>query len=88
MEQAKGHSGANIVTVVMRAKGIDLQSAIDFVAGYCECLTQQFICAKANLASRADPIFSRDAVRCLAAFGDWIKGNDESVFRTFPPHCD
>ncbi|KDR79641.1 hypothetical protein GALMADRAFT_63553 [Galerina marginata CBS 339.88] len=82
MEQAKGHSGANIVTVVMKSKGINLQSAVDFIAGYCECLTQQFICAKADLASRTDPVFSKDSVRCLDAFGDWVRGNDEWNFVT------
>ncbi|KDR71994.1 hypothetical protein GALMADRAFT_229201 [Galerina marginata CBS 339.88] len=82
MEQAKGHSGANIITVVMECKGISLQSAIDFVAGYCECLTQQFVWAKAALTLRTDPIFSKDAVRCLEAYGDWIKGNDEWSFAT------
>lgn len=76
MEQAKGHGGANIITVVMKSKGIDLQSAIDFLAGYLESLTQQFFVAKLSLASRADPVFSSDAVRFFKAVGDWIKGYD------------
>ena len=76
MEQAKGHGGANIITVIMKSKGIDLQSAIDFLAGYLECLTQQFLVTKLSLASRADPNFSSDAVRFFEAVGDWIKGYD------------
>ena len=83
MEQAKGHGAANIVTVIMKSKGIDLQAAIDFIAGYCECLIRQFLDAKAVLTSRTDPVFSRDAVRWLDAVGDWIRGNDEYVFHRF-----
>jgi hypothetical protein len=76
MEQAKGHGGANIVTVIMKSKGIDLQSAADFLAGYLECLIQQLLIVKLSLASRADPKFSADAVRFFEAVGDWIKGYD------------
>ncbi|KDR76786.1 hypothetical protein GALMADRAFT_225678 [Galerina marginata CBS 339.88] len=80
MEQSKGHGGANIVTVVMNSKGIGLQSAMDFVHGYCECITQQLLNARISLLSRPDPVFSRDATRCLEAFGDWIRGYDEWNF--------
>ena len=83
MEQAKGHSAANIVTVVMKSKGTDLQSAIDFIAGYCECLVRQLLDAKVALTSRTDPVFSRDVVRWLDAVGDWVRANEEYVFRRF-----
>ena len=75
MEQAKGHSAANAVTVVMRSKVVDLQTAVDVIADYCEVLTLQLLDAQHVLASRADPAFSEDAVRCLEAFGDWVRGN-------------
>lgn len=83
MEQAKGHSAANIVTVVMKTKGTDIQSAIDFIAGYCECLTRQLLEAKVALTSRTDAAFSKDAVKWLDGVGDWIRGNEEYVFRRF-----
>ena len=83
MEQAKGHGGANIVTVIMKSKGVDLQTAVDFLAGYCESLTFQLLNAQRTLATRSDPAFSRDAVRCLEAFGDWVRGNDAFVLFLF-----
>nr|BBH51506.1 putative sesquiterpene synthase [Clitopilus sp.] len=82
MEQAKGHSGANIVTVIMKSKRVDLQTAADFVAGYCEALTAQLLEAKQILSSRSDPAYSKDAVRVLEAFGDWVRGNDDWSFAT------
>ncbi|KDR77735.1 hypothetical protein GALMADRAFT_245845 [Galerina marginata CBS 339.88] len=82
MEQAKGHSAANIITVVMKSKGTDLQSAVDFVAGYCECLIRQLLDAKAVFTSHTDPVFSRDAARWLDGVGDWVRGNEEWCFAT------
>lgn len=82
MEQASGHGGANFVTVVMKSKGINLQSAMDFAGKHCEGLTQQLLDAKVALASRADPVFSKDAVRCVGAYGDWVRGHNKFVFRT------
>lgn len=76
MEQAKGHAAANVVTVIMMSKKMDLQTAVDFIAGYCEALTFQLLDAMYVLSRREDPTFSRDAVRCLEAFGDWVRGND------------
>ena len=34
MEQATGHGGHNIITVVMKEKGMDLDSALEWVAAY------------------------------------------------------
>ncbi|KDR69261.1 hypothetical protein GALMADRAFT_104215 [Galerina marginata CBS 339.88] len=82
MEQAKGHCTTNIITVVMKSKRIDLQSAFDFTAGYCESLTQQLIAAQISLASRTDPVFSNNAVKCLEAIANWVKGSDGWSFAT------
>ncbi|KAF8521796.1 isoprenoid synthase domain-containing protein [Hysterangium stoloniferum] len=82
MEQAKGHGGANAVTVIMKSKQVDLQTAVDFVGGYCEALTTQLVYAQQTLAARSDPVFSKDAVRVLEGFSDWVKGNDVWSFTT------
>ncbi|KAJ7473082.1 isoprenoid synthase domain-containing protein, partial [Mycena galericulata] len=76
MEQSKGH-GANAVTVIMKSKGIDLQAAIDFLGGYCEALTSQLQESRRIFASRNDPVYYKDAVRIIDAFGDWVRGNDQ-----------
>ena len=75
MEQAKGHANANIVTVIMKSKKVDLQSAVDFLGGYCEALMTNFLIATNELASRSDPVFSKDAHRLLEALGDCVMGN-------------
>nr|A0A5Q0QSI8.1 RecName: Full=Sesquiterpene synthase Agr5; AltName: Full=Terpene cyclase Agr5; Flags: Precursor [Cyclocybe aegerita]QGA30881.1 sesquiterpene synthase Agr5 [Cyclocybe aegerita] len=82
MEQSKGHSGANVVTVIMKSKGVDLQTAVDFLGGYCEALTAQLLEAKRILQARSDAAYSRDVVRLMDAFGDWVRGNVAWSFET------
>ncbi|KAJ7501209.1 isoprenoid synthase domain-containing protein [Mycena galericulata] len=84
MEQSKGHGGANAVTVIMKSKGIDLQAAIDFLGGYCEALTSQLQESRRIFASRNDPVYSKDAVRIIDAFGDWARGNDQCIRKNLP----
>ncbi|KAK0193511.1 isoprenoid synthase domain-containing protein [Armillaria mellea] len=80
-EQAKGLSCANAVTVIMKSKQLDLQSAVDFINGYCETLLDQFEKAKEVLSARPEERYA-DAVFLLKAFGDWVRGNDEWCFAT------
>ncbi|KAJ6532993.1 isoprenoid synthase domain-containing protein [Mycena capillaripes] len=82
MEQSKGHGAANVVTVIMKSKAVDLQTAIDFLSGYCEALTSQLQESRRILASRSDPVYCKDAVRIIDAFGDWVRGNDQWSFAT------
>jgi len=82
VEQAKGHGNANILTVVMKSKGINLQSALDFVGGYCEALTTQIKEVRCFLASHTDPMYSRDALRVMDGYGDWIRGHNQWSFIT------
>ncbi|SJK99768.1 related to Linoleate 10R-lipoxygenase COP4 [Armillaria ostoyae] len=81
MEQAKGLSCANIVTVIMKSKQLDLQSAVDFINEYCEALLDQYEEAKEVLSARPEEGYS-DAVLLLKALGDWVRGNDEWSFAT------
>ena len=41
MEQAKGHTGNNVITVLRKAKGIDLQAASDYVGEHFKFLTAE-----------------------------------------------
>lgn len=79
MEQAKGHGNVNILTVIMKSKGINLQSALDFAGGYFEALTTQVNEVRGFLASHKDSIYSQDALRVLDGYGDWVRGNNEYV---------
>ncbi|KAK7437217.1 hypothetical protein VKT23_018659 [Stygiomarasmius scandens] len=82
MEQAKGHSAANIVTVIMKSKEMDIQSAVNFIAGYCEALTAQLLESRRILATKPEPVFNTDAIRVMDAFGDWVRGNVQWSFAT------
>ena len=66
----------------MKSKGVDIQSAVDFVGGYCEALTSQLVEARRILLFRSHRVYSKDAVRILEAFGDFVRGNDQYV-----PNC-
>ncbi|MFX0622770.1 terpene synthase family protein, partial [Escherichia coli] len=52
MEQAKGHSAENILTVLMTETGIDLQAAADYVGALCENYLKEFQEAKTALDDR------------------------------------
>ncbi|KAE9386743.1 terpenoid synthase [Gymnopus androsaceus JB14] len=70
MEQAKGHSGANVVT-----------AAVDFLGGYFELLLYQWQTARDTLALRSSEKYA-NAVRVLDAYGDWVRGNIVWSFTT------
>lgn len=76
MEQSKAHANANVVTVIMKDKGIELQSAVDFLFSYLESLGQEFLNEKNILSSRLDLIYSRDALKLVEAIEVWMKGYD------------
>ena len=54
MEQARGLAGNNIVTVLMRERGIPLQSASDRIGAHFASLMRTFVRAKAALPSFGD----------------------------------
>ncbi|KAF5366980.1 hypothetical protein D9758_003966 [Tetrapyrgos nigripes] len=81
MEQAKGHSGNNIVTVLMNAYGLHLQQACDYVGVYSEKLMGRFLSAKARIPSW-DPELDAAVARYADAMGHWIKGNLDWSFET------
>ncbi|KAH8100907.1 isoprenoid synthase domain-containing protein [Cristinia sonorae] len=74
MEQAKGHSGNNIVTVLMRAKGVDLQTASDLVGEHFTKLMIRFIHGKSQLPSWGKATDSAVAAY-VRAMEHWVKGN-------------
>ncbi|KAJ2922852.1 hypothetical protein H1R20_g14238, partial [Candolleomyces eurysporus] len=79
MEQSKGHTGNNIVTVLMTERGLSLQEASDYVGKVCESQMQQYLDARSRLSSSDVP---RDAVRYIEALGYWMVGNLVWSFET------
>ncbi|TFY60033.1 hypothetical protein EVG20_g7573 [Dentipellis fragilis] len=91
MEQAKGHTGNNIVTVLMKATGLDLQGASDYIGEYYKVLMERYLADKARLPSFGSPALDRDVARYVQAMEYWPIGNLEWSFETnryFGPRHD
>ncbi|KAG6868063.1 hypothetical protein C0993_007850 [Termitomyces sp. T159_Od127] len=76
MEQSKGISGNNIITVLMKNRHLTLQEASDFVGAHCKELMDLFISAQARLPSWGISIDS-EVARYIHGLGCWVKGNLE-----------
>ncbi|KAF9000618.1 isoprenoid synthase domain-containing protein [Cyathus striatus] len=81
MEQAKGHTGNNIVTVLMNDKGFTLQEASNYIGEHCNKLMKQYIATKGRLISRGYSS-DRDEWRFIEAIGQWMIGNLVWSFET------
>ncbi|KAG6850710.1 hypothetical protein H0H93_009868 [Arthromyces matolae] len=81
MEQSKGISGNNIVTVLMMNKHLSLQEAADYIGGYCQELMDRFISAQARLPSWGASV-DAEVTRYIQGLGCWIKGNLDWSFET------
>jgi hypothetical protein len=74
MEQAKGHSGNNIVTVLMKANGTSLQDTSDYIGQHFQQLMNQFMANKAALRTW-DPKVDAEVARYITAMEHWVIGN-------------
>ncbi|KAF8920212.1 isoprenoid synthase domain-containing protein [Mucidula mucida] len=81
MEQHKGHTGNNIVTVLMRSKGLSLQSAADYVGVYFNELMHRFIENRKSLPLWGGSLDVAVDSYC-EALGHWIRGNLDWSFET------
>ena len=91
MEQSKGHHGSNILTVLMKAKGISLQQAANVVGEHSEKLMKDLEDAKKSLPTWGSHV-DADVERYVRALEDWVIGNLEWSFKTVryfgPAHDD
>ncbi|CCM04975.1 uncharacterized protein FIBRA_07173 [Fibroporia radiculosa] len=81
MEQAKGLSGNNIVTVLMQEKGVDLQTASNLVGVHCRELMDRFVAAKSKLRSWG-PAVDPAVAFYVRAMEHWVIGNLEWSFES------
>lgn len=81
MEQAMGHFGNNILTVLQRSMNTDLQGAADYVEVHFRELAAKFEDAKSRLPSFGEEL---DAIvdKYIMATECWIIGNMEWSFDT------
>jgi hypothetical protein len=74
MEQAKGHHGNNIITVLMQSRNISLQSAVDYISVHFAQKMQEFQAAKQRIPKwGADA--DADVAKCIQGLESWITGN-------------
>lgn len=76
MEQSKGISGNNIITVLMKNKNMDLQAAADYVGIHCQDLMECLISARHRLPSWGASV-DAEVTRYVQSLGCWVKGNLE-----------
>ncbi|ESK87997.1 hypothetical protein Moror_10832 [Moniliophthora roreri MCA 2997] len=87
-EQARGYPSSNIMTVVMKEKGLGLQEASDYVGSLCRKLFDIFQASQREIqklaynTDGASVNVLRDALRGLEAYGHWVRGNAEWSFET------
>ncbi|KAF8072026.1 terpenoid synthase [Lyophyllum atratum] len=81
MEQSKGISGNNIVTVLMVNKNMTLQEASDHVGAVSKELMDRFTSAQARLPSWGVSVDS-EVARFIQGLGCWVKGNLDWSFET------
>ena len=81
MEQARGIGGNNIVTVLMKAKRVNLQMACDMVGTRFQELMDQFIEGKKHLPSWGVTVDAAVAAY-VRAMEHWVVGNLDWSFET------
>lgn len=91
MEQSRGIGGNNIVTVLMAANRIDLQTASDLIGVQFRTLMKKFTEGKAKLPSWGLEVDAAVAAY-VKAMEHWIIGNLDWSFKTQryfgPQHAD
>ncbi|KAI0325770.1 terpenoid synthase [Cubamyces sp. BRFM 1775] len=81
MEQAMGHTGNNIITVLMTHKSLSLQEAANHVGEHWKTLINTYLDAKESLPSWGEKI-DHDVARYAMAMESWVIGNLNWSFET------
>jgi len=75
IEQASGHGGHNIVTVIMNEKGVDLDGALNWLAEYHGQVLSNFQ-AQYRLLPSSGPAVDADVNVFVERLAYWIRGFD------------
>ena len=77
MEQAKGHTGNNIVTVLMQAYHFDLQQTSSYIGAVYADFMNAYVDTKARLQaySFGDAQLDANVARYVGAMENWPIGN-------------
>ena len=71
MEQSRGLTGNNIVTLLMEEKGYSLQEASDYIGAHCNHLLDTYLRARKQLSQSLGP----EAAQFIYSIGQWMIGN-------------
>lgn len=71
VEQSKGHTGNNIVTVLMQENNTSLQRTADYIGLQCTKFMETYLAARQRLPKS----LGADAARFIEALGCWMVGN-------------
>lgn len=81
IEQAAGHDGHNIVTVLMNEKGVDIHGAFKWLGEYHGEVLSKFQAQRRALPSW-DPVVDSDVAVFVERLGYWIRGIDSWSLET------
>ncbi|TFK72973.1 terpenoid synthase [Pluteus cervinus] len=81
MEQAMGHTGNNVMTVLMKEHALSLQEASDAVGDHCAKLVDVFLSGRQRLPSWG-PAVDSDVRRYIEGLSRWMRGNIEWSFES------
>ncbi|KAH9895891.1 terpenoid synthase [Cubamyces lactineus] len=73
-EQSTGHGANNVLTVLMKHKGLTLQGAAGYVGEYWKVLCKRYLDAKNNLPSWGE-IIDEDVARYVKNIEHWVIGS-------------
>ncbi|KAI0058755.1 terpenoid synthase [Artomyces pyxidatus] len=75
IEQSAGHEGHNILTVVMRQKGLDMEASLDWVTQYHSDCLAEFLELRRNLPSFG-PELDDTVAEYVDGVAQWVRGGD------------
>jgi Delta6-protoilludene synthase len=81
IEQAAGHGGHNIITVIMNEKGVDLDGAFKWLGEYHGEVLSKFLAQRSTLPSWG-PTVDADVGAFVERLGYWIRGIDSWSLET------
>ena len=74
MEQSKGQSACNLITVIMNQNNLDMQSAVDLVGAMCKEVFDRFMDLKHNKIPSWSPEVDEDVRIYVEGLADWMVG--------------
>lgn len=71
LEQSRGQTANNVLSILAKEKNLTLQQSADLVGAKCHEFMNTYLDSKASLS----PTLGSDAARFIEAIGSWIIGN-------------